>query len=325
MMQLFEQIKAKSFLDISLRKNWWLEESVQSTFRDACNYFVDNGLNEPCEYKEDYGVVICGGGKYMRSTYCVIRGLRHFGCNLPITVFCYDSDEIDESNERILKNFDVKVVFVKQEKRLFRNLHSYAIKIYSICYSEYKNVLLIDADNLPSCNLVSIFETEQYDYDCLFFKDQIHNLNNREIRFNYINQENCNIFGVEYNSYASTDSGLIFINKEKYWKELLLTKWYNEFSEYYYRWNLGDKDLYWFAWKKLGTFYPFNASVPDYYKYYCLVHFDDFGNEISAHLAGTWNKIKKDSNVLNRIQFGDLYKNFVNEWENLKNKKFKFV
>jgi hypothetical protein len=322
-MSLFEEIINKQNISCTEKNKWWEDKSIQQIFRDACDYVISNQLDEECHYNSDYGIVICGGGKYMITTYLVIRSLRYFECNLPITLFCYNRDELNEQDERILKNYNIKVRFINEENILFRNLRSYAIKIYAICYSEYKHNILIDSDNLPSCNLENYIATEEYDDECIFFKDQLHDLDNRSLRQNYLNEENCKVFGVEYNGYESTDSGLIFINKELYWKELLLTKWYNEFNEFYYKHNLGDKDLYLFAWKKLNSVFHYNNYVPKFWDKLCLVHYDAFGVEICSHLAGGRNKIARTNELLDTLKYGDIYRNFYYDYYNLKKKNFR--
>ena len=99
-MSLFEEIINKQNLSCTVKNKWWEDKSIQKIFRDACDYAISNQLIEECNYNSELGIVICGGGKYMLTTYLVIRGLRHFECNLPITLFCYNRDELNEQDEK---------------------------------------------------------------------------------------------------------------------------------------------------------------------------------------------------------------------------------
>jgi hypothetical protein len=322
----FNEIVNKSkYLSIRNQKNWWLDSNIQKIFREACDHFLEYNLNEELTSNKKSGIVICGGGKYLLSTYCVIKGIRHFGCSLPITLFCYNEEEITEKDKKLFSNLDVKIRTLSNdpEAKKFRNLKSYAIKIYSICYCDYENVILIDADNLPFFDISELQNTDEYDYECIFFKDIIHDLKNSVINNNYLNPHNCEVFGVEHNGYESTDSGLIYINKHLYRSELLLTKWYNEFSDFYYNFNLGDKDLYLFAWKKMNRYFHFNYEIPERRNLCCLIHKDRYGRELSCHLAGSHNKIKDDIFALDNIDHGEIYKDFIKQYKNIKDKKIK--
>ena len=96
----FNEIVNKSkYLSIRNQKNWWLDSNIQKIFREACDHFLEYNLNEELTSNKKSGIVICGGGKYLLSTYCVVKGIRHFGCSLPITLFCYNEEEITEKDK----------------------------------------------------------------------------------------------------------------------------------------------------------------------------------------------------------------------------------
>ena len=103
----FNEIVNKSkYLSVRNQKNWWLDSNIQKIFREACDHFLEYNLNEELTSNKKSGIVICGGGKYLLSTYCVVKGIRHFGCSLPITLFCYNEEEITEKDKKLffLKN-----------------------------------------------------------------------------------------------------------------------------------------------------------------------------------------------------------------------------
>ena len=322
---LNEIINKVPHLSIRHQKNWWLDPNIQEFFRKACDHFIEHNLTEELVSNEKSGIVICGGGKYLLSTYCVIRGIRHFGCNLPITLFCYNSEEITEKDKKLFLNLNVKIRILSDEleSKKFRNLKSYAIKIYAICYCDYEDVILIDADNLPLFDVGELQNTDEYNYDCIFFKDIKHDVDDSNLKKNYLNKDNCEVFGVEYNGYESTDSGFIYINKHLYRSELLLTKWYNEFSDFYYNFILGDKDLYLFAWKKMNKYFHYNFEIPERRNWCCLIHKDRHGRELSCHLAGSHNKIKDDVFAIDSIQHGETYKDLIKQFYNMRESKFR--
>lgn len=325
--KLYDSILTKAlFLPVDRNTNWWDDKEVQETFRAACKNFMSKGCEEQLPINEDKGIVICGGGKYLPCTFVNVKAIRNFGCQLPITIFHYNNYEIRDSQKRMFDGLNVNFVNIEKHPNMksFRKLRSYAIKIFAICYSPYKHVMLTDADNFPSTNLEYLFDSEAYkNNQFILFNDINHIEINKRPRNLFLNPFNCEVFGVPYNGYESTDTGLIYVNKQKWMKELILTKWFNEFNEYYYEHNLGDKDLFLFAWKLFDSPYYFNPNIPKHIDHKFLLHIDNFGKEISVHMCGKENKIKNDKFIFDNMTHGNLYHEYTKEYYTIHEKKLR--
>jgi hypothetical protein len=61
--------------------------------------------------------------------------------------------------------------------------------------------------------------------------------------------------GVPYRDEPEIQAGEILVDKVRCWRPLKLTMWFNEHHRFFYRYMIGDKDSYRFAWHKLGETY----------------------------------------------------------------------
>jgi len=313
--QLLKKIKNKE--NFSLPK---INDDIHDTFKVASEEFIKNNLNEIFPISEKKGIVICGGGKYLTSLYVSIKGIRHFKCNLPISIFHYGDKEISFLQKKYFKDLNVNFfdVIEMKKKYPFRRLISYSIKIFALCYCEYEDVLLLDADNCVLDNPDFIFDSSEYKkHNCVFFKDAFH-LDN-EIKY-YLNEDVCNNFNLKFEKQESIDSGQIYINKINKSKELQLVKWWNEFNDYSYEILWGDKDLYLLSFKQLNSNYFVNKYEP--IRKNGLLQFDLNGNALFSHRCGETAKFNDKKNIFLDKPCEDLYHNFAKDFFSKTNIKF---
>jgi ADP-heptose:LPS heptosyltransferase len=196
------------------------------------------------------GIVICGGGdRYLGCAWVCIRMLRQLGCSLPIQLWHLGPEELDADMARLLQPHGVECVdaLTVREQNPVRRLGGWELKPFALLHCPFREVLLLDADNVPVKNPEYLFDTPEFlRHGAVFWPDYGRLGPERGI---------WNICGVPYRDEPEFESGQILLDKRKCWKALNLAMWYNEHSDYFYRHIHGDKDTFHLAWHKAGKSY----------------------------------------------------------------------
>lgn len=196
------------------------------------------------------GIVICGGGvKYFTPAWVCIRMLRRLGCRLPIQLWHVGKRELSEPMAALVAPFGVECVDAAQYARngRARYLEGWPLKPFAMLHSPFREVLLLDADNVPVVDPECLFETREYrECGALFWPDA-----------EGLGMEPAilDLCGVAHAEMRPIESGQIVIDKERCWRELNLAMWFNEQSEFFYRYMYGDTETYGLAFRKLGRAY----------------------------------------------------------------------
>ena len=123
---------------------------------------------EPGEYPGGYsgrGIVICGGGgRLFTCSYVCIRMLEWLGCDLPIELWHLGPEEMPDEYREVLEPYEVGIVDAREveQDNPVRILNGWELKPFSIIHSEFKEVLFLDADNVPVRDPSFLFDTEEY-------------------------------------------------------------------------------------------------------------------------------------------------------------------
>lgn len=196
------------------------------------------------------GVVICGGGlKHFPNAWVCINMLRRFGCKLPIQLWHLGEQEMTDEMRALVSPLGVECVdgLEIRKCRPARILRGWELKAYSVLHCPFKEVLLLDADNVPVTNPEFLFESQQFkDAGAIFWPDYGRLERERQI------WELC---GVEYKDEPEVESGQVVVDKQRCWRALCLAMWYNEFSDFYYKFVHGDKETFHIAFRKMGQPY----------------------------------------------------------------------
>lgn len=230
---------------------------IYNQFQDLKNKYLQCSLDvmsNPGRYPEERfkgrGIVICAGGhRYTTCAYVLIRRLRDLGCNLPIEVWYLGKREMDEKSIALFTPYNVRCVDAYEVRRQFpaRTLNGWELNPYSMINSSFEEFLFLDADNYPLKNPEYLFDCQEYkDKGAIFWPDYLRLSRDRLIWYA------CN---VEYKDEPEFESGQVLVNKRRCWRELMLTMYMNENSDYYYRLVHGDKETYHMAWRMCGTPY----------------------------------------------------------------------
>lgn len=213
--------------------------------------FADQFLSKVGSYPDSFdgrGIVTCGGGiKYGACTWVLVKLLRYLGCQSPIEVWCRNDDEFDPAWIDLMEPLGVRCVNAQDVLQRYphRRLGGWELKPYAIQHSRFREVLFLDADNVPVVDPTFLFDTPEYKTTgTLFWPDpeQLHT-GPESLRWK--------IFGVTYRASPDQESGQLLVDKKRCWHALSLCNWYNEHSDFYYRHVYGDKETFRFAWQRV--------------------------------------------------------------------------
>lgn len=227
------------------------KDIVELTNRWKC--YVENIKPYPNVFKGK-GIVICAGGiSYFTCSSILINILRNeLKCSLPIEVWYY-GNELTEETKRYYEKLNVTChdIFNYVKTSFF---HGWMLKSLAIKYSNFKEILYLDADNVCTTDPEFLFNIYEYKkYGSIFWPDYWHTDPNNQI---------WEIMRVRPNNMKEQESGQILINKERCWRELNLATYLNENFHIYYNFLLGDKDTFKFSWMALDSDFFFIKQEP---------------------------------------------------------------
>jgi hypothetical protein len=221
-----------------------------------------------CELLPDYpggydgrGVVVCAGGAGLFTCgYVCARMLRFVGCRLPIQFWHLGAREMDGQMRDIAAELGAVCVDAEAVRGLHpaRILNGWELKPFAALHAPFREVLLLDADNVAVRDPEYLFESPEYQrHGAIFWPDFGRMDRSRSI---------WDICDVEYRDEPEIESGQILIDKKRCWKALRLALWLNEHSDYYYAHIHGDKGTFQMAWHMLNQPYampPFAIEALD--------------------------------------------------------------
>jgi hypothetical protein len=207
------------------------------------------------DHGEGRGIVIAAGGARMFTcAWVAIRMLREqLGVTLPIEVWHLGAREMSPAMAALLADLGVEVVdaLTLAEAKEARMLGGWELKPFAVRHCRFREVLLIDADNVAIEDPTPLFDSEPYRNSGAVFWPDIVSLG----RDNGI----WDICGVSYREMPSFESGQLLVDKARCSRALQLTWVLNNHSDFFYRLVYGDKDTFMMGWMRTAT--PF-ALVP---------------------------------------------------------------
>jgi hypothetical protein len=202
-------------------------------------------------------VILAGGARYYTNAWVCLTMLRQvLGCQLPIQVWYLGPHEMSPRMIELLQRFDVECVDATEVRR--RNptsaIGSWESKPYAILHSPFKDVIFLDADNVPLIDPATLLALPEYHTSGALFWPDLHNLGAEHPIW-----EICR---VSYRDEPEFETGQMVIDKERCWQALHLTLHLNEHADFYYRHIRGDKETFHMAWRMLGQSYSMPAHRP---------------------------------------------------------------
>jgi hypothetical protein len=201
------------------------------------------------------GIVTCGGGVgYFTTAWVCIHQLRRIGCTLPIQLWYLGPREVNEHMRALLAPLGVECIDAHEvrKKHPAKILNGWELKPYAMLHCPFREVLLLDSDNVAIVNPEFLFATPQFhENGAVFWPDHNHMEPGRSA---------WQVFRVPFRDEPEFESGQILVDKEKCWPALQLAMWFNENSDCFYHHVYGDKDTFRFAWHRIGQ----KFSMPPY-------------------------------------------------------------
>ena len=277
------------FLDLMHKTNLWIERlsAPAKNYPDnwtglkevqlAHIYMMDRLLEQNFtipKYKYERGIVIgAGGAKYFGCGFACFYILRKLGCKLPIEFWYLDEYEMDNNMKDLCKYFGINPInatqYYKDHNLSPRILNGWELKPFSTLYSNFKEVLYLDADNIPAKDPTYLFDDSRYkELGAIFWPDLPPNRRNE-----WLPAICWNNVGLEYRSEPDFETGQYLIDKDKCFKELNLTMWMNEHSDWFYKFVYGDKSTFHLAWRKCGSNYCISSKAAGWRRP-CILQYD---------------------------------------------------
>jgi len=293
------QISNKDFIEMFNKVNFWKNKlssndrnnfpikweqlkEVQLAHVAILDDLVSQNYNAP-KYKYDKGIVIgAGGAKYFGCGFACVYILRQLGCELPVEFWYLGEYEMDNKMKKICDLFNIKYInaikYCEDNNLSPRILNGWELKPFSTLHSEFKQVLYLDADNIPAKDPTYLFDLQEYkDLGAIFWPDLPPC--KRKEWLPTICWENI---GLEFINEVDFETGQYMINKEKCFKELNITMWMNEHSDWFYKFVYGDKSTFHLAWRKCGSNYVIPSKKAGW-KHPCILQYDLEDNLVFQH------------------------------------------
>lgn len=279
---------------------------TETDAREAFDRMTETVANLDQPSEAGRGILICGGGlRYFVCASVCINLLRYHNCQLPIQIWHLGAREMSEPMRRILVPLGVECVDADEVRKEHpvRILNGWELKPYAILHCPFREVLLLDADNVAVVDPTFLFETPQYrEHGAIFWPD-----------FNRLGRDRAiwRLTGVPYRDEPEFESGQIVVDKVRCWRALSLTVWMNEHSDFWYRYVHGDKETFHMAWRKLEQ--PYAMPSRGIYRLSGTMCQHDFeGRRIFQH-----RNLKKwtlgDNPRIPGFEFEDICLKFIDE------------
>jgi len=224
---------------------------------DAGEHAVGAGLRAladsqhpyPAERFEGRGIVVCAGGArlFACAWVCLSVLRRVLGCTLAVEVWHIGAGELGAVEAALLGELDAVAVDASafRARHPARVLGGWELKSYALANCRFREVILLDADNVPLRDPEHLFDCEPFRRTgALFWPDVSWLTGESDI------WELC---GLPPQSVRAWESGQVVLDKARCWAPLQLVRCMNDHSEIFYRHLHGDKDTFTLAWEMLRT------------------------------------------------------------------------
>jgi ADP-heptose:LPS heptosyltransferase len=226
------------------------EDSVtRGTARRALEKFVTQIPSCPKGFRGRGIVMAASGRQYVTCAWVCVRMLRHVGCRLPVEIWHRGSHEWSPTLTRLFEPHGVRVVDASAvlQRHPARIEHKYGLKPYAILHASFRELLWLDADQVPVQDPTFLFDTPQFKETGAVFWPDYYRFDANNPIWRYTN--------IPYRDEPEVQGGELLIDKNRCWKALRLALWFNEHHRFFYRYINGDKDTFRFGWHKLGYRY----------------------------------------------------------------------
>jgi len=190
------------------------------------------------------GIVVCAGGVGMfTNAWVLVWVLRKvLRCALPIEIWHLGPQEMSRAMARMLEDLGATVIDASTVlSRYPANIHDgWQLKAYAVIRSQFRQVLLLDADNLPTTDPAFLFDCPEFaETGAVFWPDFVDLAATNPI---------WKIFDLPAEQRVSFESGQAVVDKGRHRDALKVLLYLNEQAERFYQLVYGDKDTFLVAW-----------------------------------------------------------------------------
>ncbi len=227
------------------------------------------------------GIVIGAGGEiYFKCALASVAALRASGCFLPVQFWYLGREEMDARMVNYARSIGVECVdassVVRTLEKKPRILYGWELKAFAMIHCPFEEVMYLDADCIVARDPSYLFSTEQYlEHGSIFWPD----LSNTPAPAP--SKQFWESHGMFADPGPDFESGQMVINKGRCWRELQVSQWINEHSDWFYQHMYGDKSTFRVAWRACGTSYAM-PQMPDW-RWPSIEQYDFEGNLVFQH------------------------------------------
>jgi hypothetical protein len=232
--------------------------------------------------------------------------LRHVGCKLPVEIWHRGRHEWAPDLDRLFAAHGATIVDASEVLRRHPAQldHKYGLKPYAVVHSAFRELLWLDADQVPVQDPTFLFDSVPFrETGAVFWPDYF--------RFDASNPI-WRYTGVPYRDEPEVQGGELLLDKARCWRSLRLALWFNEHHRFYYRYINGDKDTFRFGCHKLGQPYVM-APFPIHPLEGTMCQHDFSGRRLFQHRnMRKWNLHGPNADIAG-FEYQDECLNFIDE------------
>ncbi|KAL8735305.1 MAG: hypothetical protein Q9166_000850 [cf. Caloplaca sp. 2 TL-2023] len=213
-------------------------------------------LPYPDQLFSGQGIVVLAGGRYTGFATTGLGMLREVGSKLPIEVWVKNQEEENEEWCKELANEGIACRRLSDYMDTELLEHGYQLKISSILFSSFEQILFLDADNVPVRSPDVIFKSKSFtNTGVVMWPDYWKHTGAPLLPYIVGLSERASEMLRED---QTVESGQLMWDKKRHWKALCLAAYYNYYGpQHYYTmisqgWaGWGDKDTFLLALRSL--------------------------------------------------------------------------
>jgi alpha 1,2-mannosyltransferase len=172
------------------------------------------------------GIVMVGGGRFLRIALLSIRLLRSTGTTLPLEFWFGDTDEYNSIFCSEVETLNVQCRILGSHLGA-GTVGRYQLKAFAILLSRFEEVLFLDADDFPVVNVDDIFDAPNYKITGAVIWPDYWSATASPWLFQ--------IIGQQQRFHATCETGQLMWNKKKHFLSLVLACYYNFYGpDYFY-------------------------------------------------------------------------------------------
>ncbi len=188
-------------------------------------------------------VLTVGGGKYWPGIVVMIRMLRDTGCTLPVEVWYRGSCErvrpADVAGLGPVALIDADAMAAERGDRRINSTVTdqggWEAKLYAITHTRYDTLLYLDADAYTVADPTPLLQlAKRHETGFVYWQDLANTW--KHVKWEWV--------GLVAGVTAPVQGGQLAIHRPAAWKEIALTHWLCQHSDYWFHHGFGDQDMW---------------------------------------------------------------------------------